>query len=163
MTKFIDEKMRQEGSLDNRELCAKFTTDVVGSSIYGVESGAFTQPHSAIRELAVNVLSPSWRLSVLLFVSPIFPAIVDWLKVSLVAKKEADFMTQLLRDTLKYRKENKVDRQDFMDFLIQLKEKKGLGEIDLVSHCAAFFFDGIETSSITLSNIFFEVKCQERS
>lgn len=66
-------------------------------------------------------------------------------------------MTQLLSDTLEYRKKNNVERQDYIDYLIHLREKKGIELVDMVAHTASFFFDGIETSSVTLTNLFYEL------
>jgi len=157
MADYIDQEMRTSGFLEDRELCAKYTTDVVSTSIFGVDSDAFTDPNSEIRNLARNVLSPSLRLSILITLSPIFPNLVKKFGVRFMPEKEAEFMAHLLRETIKYRKNNNVNRQDYTDFLIQLKEKKGLEEIDMVGHTASFFFDGIETSSITMANIFYEL------
>lgn len=155
MDQFIREEMASRGSLDTRELCAKYTTDTVASSIYGVESGAFTDPNSKIRALAKNVFTPSFRLNFILKMSPILPWLTEVFKVRMVAKKEADFMLQLLRETIKYRQENNISRQDYTDYLINLREKKGLDEMTLVGHVASFFFDGIESSSLIMTNLFY--------
>lgn len=157
MSEYIQQTMKQDGYIETKELCARFTTDVVSSAIYGIESDAFTDENSKIRALARGVFQPNWRLFVIIAIQPIFPALSKKIKVRFVPKKEAAFMTELLEETLRYRKENKVVRQDYVDYLIHLQEKKGLSLVEMTAHTASFFFDGIETSSLTLSNLFYEV------
>uniref|UniRef100_A0A336LXR4 CSON009724 protein n=1 Tax=Culicoides sonorensis TaxID=179676 RepID=A0A336LXR4_CULSO len=154
---YINNQIRIENYLEMRELSAKYTTDVVASSIYGVESGAFSGEKSEIRDAARNVLSPSLRMFCLLSLSPLFPWLKNIIKVKLCPDKEANFLVNLLNEALKYRKQNNVERQDYLDFLIHLREKKGLSDVEIAAHTLSFFFDGIETSSITLSNIFYEL------
>lgn len=149
--------MAKDGVLEVRELCARYTTDVVSSAIYGIESGAFTDENSKIRALARDVFVPNWRTILLFMITPIFPFLSKVMKVRFMPKKEADFMTELLTETLRYRKDNNINRQDYIDYLIHLREKKGLIMDEMVAHTASFFFDGIETSSVTLCYIFYEV------
>lgn len=157
MKKYIEEN-RFESFIEARELCAKYTTDVVASSIYGIEGGSFTNKDSAVRKIARDVMSPSWRLIFIGVLQPAFPIISKLLKVRFVPKQQAEFLIDLLNQTLKYRKDNNVDRQDFVDYLIHLREKKGLPDIEIAAHTVTFFFDGIETSSITMSFILYEVR-----
>lgn len=157
MKDYIRKEIRIQGHLEMRELSAKFTTDVVASSIYGVESGAFSQEKSEIRDVARNVLSPSLRMFFIIGLAPFFPWITNFVKVKFCPDKEANFLINLLNNALKYRKENNIERQDYLDFLIHLREKKGLSDVEIAAHTLSFFFDGIETSSLTLSYVFYEV------
>lgn len=140
-----------------RELCAKFTTDVVAASIFGIEGGGFADENSPVRKLARDVLSPNWRLFLIVFLSPALPFISKILKIRFVPKDASDFLIKLLNDALDYRKKNKVERQDYLDFLIHLRDKKGLPEIEVAAHTVTFFFDGIETSSITMAFVLYEL------
>lgn len=158
MKTYIKKEIKIQDYIETRELCAKYTTDVVTCSIYGVESGAFSNEHSEIRDTARNVLSPSIRLFIILYVTPFFPGLSKFIKLKFCPDKEANFLTKLLNDALKYRIDNKIQRQDYLDFLIHLREKKGLSDIEITAHTLSFFFDGIETSSITLSFILYEVR-----
>lgn len=54
----------------------------------------------------------------------------------------------MVSETLKYRKENNIVRNDFLDAMSQIKTEDGLfSEIDIVANAASFFGDGYETSS----------------
>lgn len=154
MKKFI---ANGNGHFETRELCAKYTTDVVASSIFGIEGGGFADENSPVRKIARDALSPNWRLFVIAFLSPAFPFILKILKVRFVPKESGDFLIKLLNDALDHRKKTNLVRQDYLDFLIHLRDKKGLSETEVAAHTVTFFFDGIETSSITMSYIFYEL------
>lgn len=43
-------------------------------------------------------------------------------------------------------------REDFLNYLIQLQQKKQLKNIDMTAHALTFFLDGYETSSMVIAN-----------
>lgn len=157
LKKYIYAENRLQDHFEVRELCAMFTTDVVGSAVYGVESRVFSGEKSEIREVARTVMRPSWRLFCITMIGPFYPWITKIIKMKFCPDKEANFIISLLNGTLKYRKENNVKRNDFLDYLIYLREKKGITDVETAAWSLTFFFDGIETSALTLSNIFYEV------
>lgn len=61
---------------------------------------------------------------------------------------------------VKYRKENNIQRKDFLDILIETEkrlQKDGYGMIDIISHSVGLFMDGTETTSIPLAFLLYEV------
>ncbi|XP_063696425.1 probable cytochrome P450 28a5 [Culicoides brevitarsis] len=157
MKQYIETQMETNEDIETRELCAKYTTDVVCNSIYGVDSGAFSGQKSELRDIARNVFNFPWYFYVVLALSPTFPNIAKLFRFRFVPEKYAKFLTDLLQQTIKYRKDTKLERQDFVDFLIHLQEKKGISDVETAAHTITFFFDGIETSSITLSFVLYEL------
>ena len=63
-----------------------------------------------------------------------------------------------MKQALKYRKDNNVQREDFLDFLIQLRKKNAMQDIDMAAHTVSFFTDGFDTSSVAIAHAFYEVK-----
>lgn len=61
---------------------------------------------------------------------------------------------------MKYREENSLVRNDFLDVVTQMKfapEDTNLSEDTVTAHAISFFVDGFETSSITLSFTIYEI------
>lgn len=67
------------------------------------------------------------------------------------------FFVDLIEQALKYREDNKIQREDFLDYLMQLKKKKGIESMDMTSHSITFFTDGFDTSAIAMAHALFEV------
>lgn len=66
----------------------------------------------------------------------------------------------IITETLKYREENHIVKNDFLSIISKLKYTKGeyeFTDVDVAAHSVGFFFDGFETSSITLSFTLYEL------
>lgn len=78
-----------------------------------------------------------------------------------IKKEIEDFFRKIVSDTIEYREENSVTRNDFLNLMIQLKnygklegEIESIGQLSLdeiVAQCFIFFVAGYETSSTAMS------------
>lgn len=157
MAKYIEKLIPSKEPFDAREVCAKYTTDVVALSIFGVDAESFTKENPEIREMGRKLMAPNTLLLLKMFAISSIPALKKIMELRFVSSDIEKFFTNLMEQALKYRKDNKVQREDFLDYLIQLKEKKGLKNIDMAGHTISFFTDGFETSSIAIAHVMYEV------
>lgn len=82
-----------------------------------------------------------------------------------------DFFLKLVIDTVNYREKNKIERNDFLSLLLQLKnngkldgDTKEIGKIsftDVAAQCFMFFLAGFETSSTALSYALYELSINQ--
>lgn len=95
--------------------------------------------------------------------------------MTLVPKQVSDFFMNVVKDTVEYREKNNIDRKDFMQLLIQLKNKGRLVDdenmnnaninekdnritIEEIAAQALIFFEaGFETSSTTMTFCLYEL------
>lgn len=83
-----------------------------------------------------------------------------------------DFCLTLITNTVDYREKNKIERNDFLSLLIQLKnngkldgDTSEIGKIsftDLAAQCFMFFLAGFETSSTALSYALYELSINQQ-
>lgn len=67
---------------------------------------------------------------------------------------------EIIQDTLQYRKEYGIARNDYLSILSGIKENGGKYDFrddDILAHSLGFFLDGFETSSISLSFTLYEL------
>lgn len=93
------------------------------------------------------------------------------LNIQITPKRIQDFFLKLVIDTVDYREKNKIERNDFLSMLIQLKnngkldgDEKEVGKIsftDLAAQCFVFFLAGFETSSTALSYALYELSLNQ--
>lgn len=157
LTKYIREQCDVVEAFDARELSAKYTVDVVSSSIYGIDARSFSEEKPEIREMGRKLLDPSSINFMKFFFLTSFPFLKKYIKIRFTEDDVQKFFVDLLNQALKYRKDNKVQREDFLEYVIHLKNKKNISDIDMASHTISFFTDGFETSSIAISNALYEV------
>ena len=67
------------------------------------------------------------------------------LHIKVLSRDTADFYTNVVRDTINYREENKIVRNDFMNLLIQMKNSSGDDNLtfnQVAAQCFIFFLAG---------------------
>ncbi|GAB0089201.1 Cytochrome P450 [Sergentomyia squamirostris] len=144
-------------AIETTELTSKFTTDVVSSCIFGVDAGSFASENAPILEMARRVVGYSPKLLFYYVLVQIIPTLRKFLKMSFVDKEVQQFFINLMKDAIELRKTSKIDRADYLHFLLELQQKKNLTELDMVSHAITFLIDGFETSSIVLKFLLYEL------
>nr|CAD7462715.1 unnamed protein product [Timema tahoe] len=156
---FLRESADDNHILEIRNVVANFTTDVIGSCAFGLDINSMKNPDSEFRRMGNKVLQPTLLTVALRSLVLIFRPILKLVRHPLVSKDVNDFFLGMVKETLSYREKNKVVRNDFLQLLIQLKNKGKVDE-DLVSkmtdtllaaQCFVFFLAGFDTSSTTIS------------
>ena len=162
---------------DAREICAKYTTDVVSNCAFGIDGESFTKENPEIRTAGKRLMEPSLKVVLVFILFFIVPSIKKFIKIKLVPQDIENFFTKLMNDALKFRETEKIDRDDYLGYLISLQKKKQLTPVDMAAHAVrlqllkinlqfkehmnffqlSFITDGFETSSIALSNTLYEL------
>ncbi|GJQ70346.1 hypothetical protein Trydic_g22780 [Trypoxylus dichotomus] len=155
MVKYIQNEVKFGGNpIETKELFGKFTSDNVATCAFGVDGKSFESPNSEFRKIGARILQPSLSLNIKMLVMVLFPACAKLLRIRFIPQYAVDYFKNIIKSTLKYRKENEIIRNDFLDVITQMKFKPSdspLGEDDITAHAISFFGDGFETSSIALS------------
>lgn len=159
MVDFIKSEMKKGSpkGVDTRELTACYTTDVVSNCIFSFDAESFKNPDAKIRKMGKELMEPSPWFMLYFVALEVFPFLERIYKLPFVPKHLADFFENLMHNAVDYRMKSKVDRGDFLQYLLELKEKKNLSDLDLVGHAITFFLDGFETSSITMMYMLYEL------
>ncbi|XP_053698353.1 probable cytochrome P450 28a5 [Sabethes cyaneus] len=155
MTEYI--KKHAGSALDAKELAAKFTTDVVSSCIFAADAQSFSSEKPEIREMGRRIMEHSFFSFVLLLFVGIFPKIANMLNIGIVSKSVEKFFTNLMSKAVQHRARSDVKPADYLDYLINLKNRKGLSEVDMAAHGVTFFIDGLETSSAAICFALYEL------
>lgn len=140
------------------QLAAKYSTDVVSSVIYGIDSKSFENTENCqIRQNGSSIFESSSTIVIYFTLVSIFPFIKKLYKV--VPKSVEQFFQNLLNEAIKMRKESKIEREDFLSYLLDLKEKKNLSKMDMAAHTITFFLDGFETSTAVITYALYHLAC----
>nr|CAD7394922.1 unnamed protein product [Timema cristinae] len=170
--------------IEVKDMAGNFTTQVIGSVIFGLQFNSIKDPDSKFRQIGREIFDPSYKRAVTLMMNTISPKMSKLLGLSSRSKNVESFFYGLVKDTIHYREKNGVTRNDFLQLLIQLKNKETLVEdrskedahlrhqLDLgdskteqfemteslmTAQCFVFFLAGFETSSTTMSFVLYEL------
>jgi cytochrome P450 family 6 len=165
-----------------KDLCARFTINNISSVAFGVENDCINDPDNIFRKMGLKLFEPSMRNAVINTMAFFTPKLFTKLKIPPFPADLEEFIYRLVNDTVAYREKNNVQRNDFMQLMIQLKnqgyvsadkdddkdEHEWKGEKDklevkkmtideMAAQAFIFFGAGFETSSSTMAFSLFEL------
>ena len=107
-----------------RELAAKFTIDVIGSCAFGIHINSLIDHDSAFRRAANKLSRPSYKATLWRMLRSALPTLYKIIGVQVVDPEVTSFFKTVVSQMIEQReKESGKKRHDFMDLLIELRNK----------------------------------------
>ncbi|XP_030080916.1 cytochrome P450 6a2-like [Drosophila hydei] len=154
--------------IEIKDLMARFTTDVIGTVAFGIECNTLRNPITDFRKMGQKSFT-DMRHGVLLTAFQFsFPNLAKKLGMRMIPEDVHQFFMSLVKETLAIREKENIKRNDFMQMLIELKQKgsftmdngevvTGLDVGELAAQVFVFYLAGFETSSSTMSYALYEL------
>ncbi|CAB3365204.1 Hypothetical predicted protein [Cloeon dipterum] len=166
-------------AVEMKELSSRFTVDVIGSCAFGINCNSIDNPNSELKVMGKKLIHmDAWR-AIKAFIIMFLPEIGIKLRLAFINEELTNFFRRLVKDVMELRKKTKEIRKDFIQLLIELKEKgsvsvdttedekeikqqngfalppqdesQTLTHDDLTAQAVVFFLAGFETSSTLIS------------
>ncbi len=156
--------------LELKDVLARFTTDVIGTCAFGINCNSLKDPNAEFRVKGKKVFDlPRNRAIKQVFMST-FKDLARLLRIKAIHDDVSQFFMKIVEETVKYREENNVKRNDFMDLLIQLKNHGSIdgdevGQVtlnEIAAQAFVFFLAGFETSSTTMTYCLYELSMNQK-
>ncbi|XP_065094830.1 cytochrome P450 6A1-like [Ochlerotatus camptorhynchus] len=167
---FLNDYTAKKDEVEIKDLLARFTTDIIGSCAFGIDCNSLENPNSKFREMGKRMINFPKLKALKIFFAMMFRKQARWLGIRFNDEDVSEFFFGVVRDTIRYREENGVQRKDFMQLLIELKnkgymegdseglvEEVGNGRLEkltfeeIAAQAFVFFFAGFETSATTMT------------
>lgn len=116
----------KDNVIEIKDINARFTTDVIGSCAFGLECNSLEDPKSEFRAKSQKIFDKPKYSPAIFQLILMFKNLARKLHVTVTQKEVTDFFLKIVKETVKYREANQVNRNDFMHLLIQLKNTGSL-------------------------------------
>lgn len=137
---------------DTNDLALRYTGEVVCDLVWGFEAGSFkSKENCTFVETSKKTISQTYYSTMFYYASQVLPFIRKFYSVRFFPVESDRFFLRYLQDAIELRMKN-GERADFLQYLINLQDKKNLTNVDLVGHQLTFLFDGFETSSVVIAH-----------
>uniref|UniRef100_A0AAG5CVY9 Cytochrome P450 n=1 Tax=Anopheles atroparvus TaxID=41427 RepID=A0AAG5CVY9_ANOAO len=172
----LDQYMEENYSqpeVEMRDILGRFTTDVIATCAFGIECNTLRAPDSDFRKYGNKAFELNPLIMMKVFLASAYPSLVRMFRLRVTYGDVEKFFMHIVQDTVSYRESNNVKRNDFMNLLLQIKNKGklddsesqesvGKGEVgmtqkELTAQAFVFFLAGFETSSTTQSFCLYEL------
>lgn len=141
----LSETTKTNCEIEIRDVLARFTTDVIGTCAFGIQCNSLKDPNAQFRVMSKKKFDePKLNFLQNAFVMT-YPKLARFLDMREHHKDVTAFFTDIVHETIQYREQNEVHRNDFLDLLIQLKNSHHGSDgltIDEITAQAFVFFTG---------------------
>ncbi|XP_059491240.1 cytochrome P450 9e2-like [Neocloeon triangulifer] len=161
-------------SFEAKDLLGRLFTDIVGSCIFGIECNSIQNPDNQFRSMGKRLTTKSVVQAFKVLFVVFIPKVFAKFNVRILDKDVTEYFKKVTKDMAKTRKERNIVRKDFLQLLIELKDKGSVAideddedkylkkeafnqttsnatfkfdDIDLAAQSTVFFLAGFETSS----------------
>ncbi|XP_015114678.1 cytochrome P450 6k1 [Diachasma alloeum] len=153
-------------TMELKELCAKYTTDLIATTAFGLKVNSLNNPDAEFRKRGREIFNFTFFRNIEVTSMFFAPHLAKPLKFKFFSPDNSNFLRTAVWDTLNERERSGTKRGDLIDLLLELKKtqtpgpEKELFDFDgdnVVAQAAVFFTAGYETSGTTLSFTLYEL------
>ncbi|XP_059491239.1 cytochrome P450 9e2-like isoform X2 [Neocloeon triangulifer] len=156
-----------------KDIAGRLFTDIIGSTSFGIKCNSIKNPDNDFRRMVKKLLGANFIQVIKLVIVMFLPEIAMKFKLGFLDKEVTEFFKKLTKDMVEKRKKDGIVRRDFLQLLIELKDKGSVAideddedkhlnvsndnassktpfkfdDLDLAAQTTVFFLAGFETSS----------------
>ncbi|KAH0946705.1 hypothetical protein HN011_009586 [Eciton burchellii] len=178
--RLIDATCSINRTIEVRELATKFTIDVIGSCAFGIQINALTDEECEFHRTVKKLSKPSYKAALWRMLRTAVPRLYKLLGIQVIDPSVIRFFKDVVSQMISQRENSYTKRHDFMDLLVELKNKGALDndagsmqigsdedtqvtkdivldENTIAAQAFVFFVAGYETSSNTIAFCLYEL------
>ncbi|EDW03894.1 probable cytochrome P450 309a2 [Drosophila grimshawi] len=156
LTDYMTQLLAKQGNvLETRDLCFRYTANVMCDFIWGIDAGTLTpnmgQPNK-MQQMATKYTSNTFYMISIFMASIVAPIIRLLLRLRFYPKDTDDFFSHLTKEAiaLRLKTANEIQRTDYLSHLLKLRNEKNATHDDLVGHALTVMLDGYDTTGSAL-------------
>jgi cytochrome P450 family 6 len=124
----LEKSATNEDILEIKDILARYSTDVISTCAYGIQCNCLKNSNAEFRECGRKLFEPSIRNSTTGVLHQIIPHFLYSLIQSPTDPKVSKFFRKVVEETVNYRENNNFKRNDFLQLLIDMKNKDRFNE-----------------------------------
>lgn len=138
--RIVKKELKISNELEMKEFLSRFTTDVIGNCAFGLDCNSLAEPDTEFRSVGKLTFSAPRhsRTKSLLLMS--YKSLARVFTPKVIRDDVAKFFTRIVYDTVEYREKNNIERTDFLDLLIKMKNSTNPDEQVTLNEIAAQVF-----------------------
>ncbi|XP_067629690.1 cytochrome P450 9b2-like [Eurosta solidaginis] len=127
----------------------RLSNDIIASTAFGLKVNSYVNPNNEFYAIGQAISQFRGVQMIKFFISNTMPVIQKLLKFKVFDKDKTDYFKQVVIGTMKHRQEQKINRPDMIQLLIEAKEEsdQNWSDDDIVAQCFIFFFAAFENNA----------------
>jgi cytochrome P450 family 6 len=126
---------RKGETIEIKDILARYATDIIASCAFGVHCNCLQNPDAEFRTWGRKIFLLTRRVKIFRLLNLLMPSLIRRLGVSFTPTDVSNYFIKMVNETVEYREKNDFQRSDFMQLMIQLKNKTLVaGDEDVLLH-----------------------------
>ncbi|EGI61801.1 Cytochrome P450 9e2, partial [Acromyrmex echinatior] len=152
--KFLSTSPVDKGSIDMKDICSKYTNDVIATCAFGIKINSIKDPTNKFYIYGKEATNFRGVIrGIKFFFLSIFPRLGRILNLKIMNDYVSNFFKDIVRTTIATRDAEHITRPDMLQLMMDIRGKGGHRELDIddmTAQAFIFFLGGFETSSTTM-------------
>ncbi|XP_023174913.2 probable cytochrome P450 28a5 [Drosophila hydei] len=144
--------------INGKDLSLRFTTEMVTDCVLGLKAESFSDKPSPIMGYIKGLFTLPWTSIMYFMIVNTLPTLRQVFKMRLIPLHIEHYFVNLMQTAIDARRQQlaagkQFDRVDYLEYILQLGNKKNLDTRHLTAHTMTFLLDGFETTATVLSHL----------
>ena len=152
--KFLSTSPADKGDIDMKDICSKYTNDVIATCAFGIKVDSMKDPTNKFYTYGKEASNFRGVIrGIKLFLIGTFPILVQILNMKFLEDYLSNFFKDIVRTTIATRDAEHITRPDMLQLMMDVRGKEGHRELDIddmTAQAFIFFLGGFETSSTAM-------------
>ncbi|KAL5285750.1 hypothetical protein ACFFRR_007437 [Megaselia abdita] len=159
LSETMKNRLEKDSNVEIRDLMSRYTTDVIGSVAFGIDVNTMGGQNETFLQMGKRSFNDSRHPQFIEGFIQLFPNAAKKLRMKLIPDDVHEFFTTLVRDTIHLRENGNIQRNDFLNLLLELRKNKDthLTFEEIAAQAFLFFGAGYDTSANTISYCLYEL------
>ncbi|KFB51698.1 AGAP007480-PA-like protein [Anopheles sinensis] len=156
--RYINATRKNDPHFEAKDICAKYTINVVAGVAFGIDAESFTNPNAEFSKMGNALFTPTWQTAIRTHLALFAPGLSKLLRVPFVPAYVEKWFRKMVKQAIHQRK-NTI-RQDLFQAMYDNLSDNGTIEVNenhAVGHSVTFLTEGFETSSSLMSYLLFQL------
>ncbi|KAJ3654762.1 hypothetical protein Zmor_013929 [Zophobas morio] len=162
MKKYI-ENIIPHVSVEAKEICAKYSTDVIAKCAFAINANCFKRDDAEFRKIGRLIFDFRWATAIQQTSYFFLPGLVKLFRLNFMDARASNFLRDTFWQAIKLRQGRMQKANDVIDAIIDMKENEEFCKSNnfegdkVVAQAAQFFVAGFETTSSTMGFTLYEL------
>jgi cytochrome P450 family 6 len=126
---------RKGDTIEIKDILARYSTNIIACCAFGIQCNCLQNPDAEFRIWGRKIFLLTRRVKIFRLLNFFMPSLIRRLGVSFTPPDVSNYFIKMVNETVEYREKNDVQRNDFMQLMIQLKNKTLVaGDEDVLLH-----------------------------
>ncbi|XP_070493749.1 probable cytochrome P450 6a21 [Chironomus tepperi] len=144
-------------SIEMKEIFSSFTTEVVANAAFGLDIKCLGHPDNEFRKATRFTFEPPKWYNFKIFLIFSMPKVAKFFNMAQNPQFVIDFFTKTVCDNIEYREKNNIQRDDFFQMLMNMKNDGAMTFNEVAANSFIFLIAGLETSASAMTFCTYEL------